>query len=67
MTDEEIIIWYLEQIPLVKDCKVKSIEKRYEDIWTVQTQGDVWLEVFYDTGLKEIGMVTGPYPDYPVH
>lgn len=67
MTDEEIIIWYLEKIPLVKECKVKSIEKRYEDIWTVQTEDEVWFEVFYDVNLKEIGMVTGPYPDYPMH
>lgn len=31
MTEEEIIVWYLEQVPLVKECRVKSIEKRYED------------------------------------
>ncbi|MCM1124964.1 MAG: M56 family metallopeptidase [Lachnospiraceae bacterium] len=67
MTDEEIIIWYLEQTPLVKDCKVKSIEKRYADMWTVQTETDVWLEVFYNAEIKEIGAVTGPYPDYPEH
>ena len=67
MTDEEIIIWYLERTPLVKDCKVKSIEKRYVDMWTIQTEDDVWFEVSYDTRLKEIGMVLGPYPEYPAH
>lgn len=67
MTDEEIIIWYLERTPLVEDCKVKSIEKRYEDMWTVQTEEGVWFEVVYDVELKEIGTVSGPYPDYPIH
>ena len=67
MTDEEIIVWYLERIPLVEDCKVKNIEKRYEDMWTVQTEAGVWFEVVYDVELKEIGMVSGPYPDYPTH
>lgn len=67
MTDEEIIIWYMEQVPLVNDCKVKSVEKRYEDMWTIETQSGVWFEVVYDVNLKEITMVTGPYPDYPVH
>lgn len=67
MTDEEIMIWYLERIPLVKDCKVKSIEKRYEDMWTVQTEDGVWFEVVYDVKLKEIGIVSGPYSEYPVH
>lgn len=67
MTDEEIIIWYMEQVPLVNDCRVKSVEKRYEDMWTIETQSGVWFEVVYDVNLKEITMVTGPYPDYPVH
>ena len=67
MTSEEIITWYLERIPLVEDCRVKSMEKRYEDTWTVETYSGVWFEVFYDTGLKEISGVVGPYPEYPVH
>lgn len=67
MTDEEIIIWYLERVPLVDGCKVKSVEKRYEDMWTVQTESGVWFEVVYDVNLREISMVTGPYPDYPMH
>lgn len=67
MSDEEIIIWYLERIPLVQDCKVKSITKRYADMWTIQTESGVWFEVVYDTKLREISMVSGPYPDYPEH
>lgn len=67
MTEEEVITWYLERVPLVSDCKVKSIEKRYEDMWTIQTESGVWFEVVYDVKLREIGMVFGPYPDYPVH
>lgn len=67
MTEEEVIAWYLERVPLVNDCKVKSIEKRYEDMWTIQTESGVWFEVVYDVKLKEIGMVFGPYPEYPVH
>lgn len=67
MTEEEVITWYLERVPLVKDCKVKSIEKRYEDMWTIQTESGVWFEVVYDAKLREIGMVFGPYPEYPVH
>lgn len=67
MTEEEVITWYLERVPLVKDCKVKSIEKRYEDMWTIQTERGAWFEVVYDAKLREISMVTGPYPDYPVH
>lgn len=67
MTEEEVITWYLERVPLVKDCKVKSIEKRFEDMWTIQTESGVWFEVAYDVKLKEIGMVFGPYPEYPVH
>lgn len=67
MSDEEIITWYLERVPLVADCNVKSIVKRYEDMWTVETEEGVWFEVSYDVKLKEIGMVFGPYPDYPEH
>ena len=67
MTEEEIIIWYLERIPTVNGCRVKSVEKRYEDMWTIQTQDGDWFEVGYDVGLREITMVAGPYPDIPVH
>ncbi len=67
MTEEEVITWYLERVPLVKDCKVKSIEKRFEDMWTIQTESGVWFDVVYDVKLGEISMVTGPYPEYPVH
>lgn len=67
MTTEEIITWYLERTPLIENCRVRKIEKNYEDIWTVETESGVWFEVFYDTGLKEIASVSGPYPDYPVH
>ena len=67
MTDEEAIIWYLERTPLVENCKVKSIEKRYEDMWTVQAEDGVWFEVVYDVKLREVTSIYGPYPDYPVH
>lgn len=67
MTEEEIIIWYFERGFLADDCKVESIEKRYEDIWTIRTQSGVWFEVVYDVSLGEVTMVTGPYFDYPVH
>ena len=67
MTDEEVIIWYLERTPLVKNCKVKSIEKRYEDMWTVQAEDGVWFEVVYDVKLREVTSIYGPYPNYPVH
>lgn len=88
MTDEEIIIWYVEHIPLVGDdmeeinvasaagtwdasgaktCTVKSVLKRYEDIWTIQTQSGVWFEVGYNKALREVNSVTGPYPELPVH
>lgn len=67
MTDEEIIIWYLEKCPLARNSKVKSVEKRYEDMWTIQTEAGVWFEVAYDVKLKEVTHIYGPYPDYPVH
>ncbi len=67
MTDEEIIIWYLERTPLIENCRVKSVEKRYTDMWTMETESGVWFEVIYDTELKEVGGVIGPYPDKPVH
>ncbi len=67
MTDEEIVIWYFEQLPTVEGDKVKSIEKRYEDIWTVGTESGEWYEVIYSQALREVWDVTGPYPAYPVH
>lgn len=67
MTDEEIVIWYFEQFPTVEGDKVESIEKRYEDMWTIGTESGRWYEVIYNETLKEIWDVTGPYPEYPVH
>lgn len=51
----------------MSDCKVKSVEQRYEDMWTIQMENGAWFEVGYHASSKEISMVTGPYPDYPVH
>ncbi|MDE6608591.1 MAG: hypothetical protein K2K54_12695 [Lachnospiraceae bacterium] len=67
MTNEEIVIWYFERIPSAGGSKVKSIEQRYEDMWTIQTEAGGWFEVIYNAELKEVSEVTGPYPDYPVH
>lgn len=67
MTEEEIIIWYFERGFLADNYKVESIEKRYEDMWTLQTRSGVWFEVVYDVSLGEVTMVTGPYYEYPVH
>ena len=67
MTDEEIIIWYFERMPVADAGKVKTIEQRYEDMWTVHTEQDKWFEVIYNTQLREIFDVTGPYPEYPQH
>lgn len=67
MTDEEVVIWYFERVPSAGGSKVKSIEQRYEDMWTIQTEAGSWFEVIYNAGLREVSEVTGPYPDYPVH
>lgn len=67
MTQEEIIAWYLERTPLAQEIKVKRMERSFGDTWTVQTQNDLWFEVGYDAGLKEVTDVTGPYPEIPVH
>lgn len=67
MTDEEVIIWYLERIPMMDACKVKRVEKNYEDMWTIQIQSGEWFEVVYDANVREIVDVTGPYSDYPIH
>ncbi len=67
MTDVEVIIWYFEQLPMVSDVKVKTIEQRYPGMWTIQTENAEWFEVFYDPNLQEISNVTGPYPSCPEH
>lgn len=65
LTDEEVVRWYFERIP--DGGQVKSIVKRYEDMWTIQAESGSWFEVCYDAGLREIWYVTGPYPDFPEH
>lgn len=67
MTDEELISWYFERLPTSDDGRVKSIEERYEGMWTIQAESGRWFEVFYDKGLREVSDVTGPYPDIPEH
>ena len=67
MTQEEIIAWYLERTPLAQEIKVKRMERSFGDTWTVQTQNDLWFEVGYNAGLKEVTDVTGPYSEIPVH
>lgn len=67
MTDEEVIIWYVERLPGIDGDRVVSLENRYEDIWTIQTASGSWYEVFYNNSLREISGVYGPYPEYPVH
>lgn len=67
MTDEEVVIWYFEHMPGADAGKVKSIEQRFEDMWTVQTVHGKWFEVIYNGELREVYDVTGPYPEYPVH
>jgi len=67
MTDEEVVIWYFERVPLAGNSKVKTIEQHYEDMWTIQTENGSWFEVVYNAKLREVGNVTGPYPDYPIH
>ncbi len=67
MTDEEMIRWYFERLPRSDEGKVKSIEERYEGMWTIQAESGQWYEVFYDKELREVSDVTGPYPDVPEH
>ncbi|MDE6202311.1 MAG: hypothetical protein K2G19_02410 [Lachnospiraceae bacterium] len=67
MADEEVVIWYFERMPGEDAGKVKSIEQRFVDMWTVQTEHGKWFEVVYDAGLREVFDITGPYPEYPVH
>ena len=67
MTDEKVIIWYVERLPLMEGDEVVSIEKHYEDMWTIHTASDRWFEVVYDKKLREVYIVTGPYPHYPEH
>lgn len=67
MTDEEIIVWYFENSPFTRESKVKSVEKRYEDMWTIQTKEGAWYEVVYDVQLREVNSIYGPYPEYPIH
>ena len=67
MMQEEIIAWYLERAPLAQEIKVKRMERSFGDTWTVQTQNDLWFEVGYNAGLKEVTDVTGPYSEIPVH
>ena len=67
MTDEKVIIWYVERLPLMEGDEVVSIEKHYENMWTIHTASDRWFEVVYDRKLREVYDVTGPYPDYPEH
>lgn len=67
MTDEEVIIWYVERMPVIDGDKVVSIEKRYEDMWTIQTESGSWFEVVYNRALREVYDVTGPYYQYPEH
>lgn len=67
MTDEEVVIWYFERVPLAGGSKVESIDQHYEDMWTIQTEAGSWFEVIYNAELREVSEVVGPYPDYPVH
>ena len=67
MTDEEMVIWSFERVTGAGNRKVKSIEQRYEDMWTIQTEEGSWFEVIYNADLREALEVTGPYPEYPVH
>ena len=67
MTDEEVIIWYVERLPYMEGDEVVSIEKRYEDMWTIHMASDRWFEVIYNKTLREVYDVTGPYSHYPEH
>lgn len=67
MTDEEVMIWYFERFPGAYHDRVKTIEQRYADMWTIQTELGKWFEVVYDAKLREIVDVTGPYAENPVH
>lgn len=67
MTDEEVITWYFERLPIENAGKVKTITQRQEDMWTIQTREGKWFEVVYSPTLREIYDVVGPYPSYPEH
>lgn len=67
MTDEEVVRWYFERIPTGEYGKVKTMEQRFEGVWTVQSESGSWFEVGYDEKLREVSDVTGPYPDIPQH
>lgn len=67
MTDEEMVRWYFERLPMGEYGKVKTMEQRFEGIWTVQSESGSWFEVGYDAKLREVSDVTGPYPDIPQH
>ncbi len=67
MTDEEVIVWYFEHMPGADAGKVKSIEQRFDDMWTIQAAHGEWFEVIYNAKLREVSGITGPYPEYPVH
>ena len=67
MTDEEVIVWYFERLPTSDHGRVKSIEERFEGMWTIRSESGLWFEVFYDKELREVCDVTGPYPERPEH
>ena len=69
MTDEEVIRWYFERLPISETGGVKTMEQRYADtgMWTIQAKSGEWFEVFYNEELREISDVTGPYPEIPQH
>ncbi len=70
MTDEEVIRWYFERLPIGETEGIKTMEQRYpdmDDTWTLQTESGQWYEVFYNKELREISDVVGPYPELPQH
>lgn len=67
MTDEEVVIWYFEHMPMAHREKVKTTHKRYGDMWTTQTRSGKWYEVTYNPALREVSEITGPYPGIPTH
>lgn len=66
MTDEEVIAWYFERCPLA-DGGVVSMEQRYEDTWTIQTESGSRYEAVYNKETGRVSAITGPYSDYPEH
>ncbi|MCH5344698.1 MAG: hypothetical protein J1E64_11725 [Acetatifactor sp.] len=70
MSDEEMLVWFLENTPIGNKETVKAITMPYIDTYTAETKEGHFYEMIYSKNKYSAPIsinITGPYLSYPEH